>query len=138
MTIKKSYYYLFYKLYKFWQVVSTPKIWSDWKAELCIDALILLLGASILVYYKVFVNRYFHFGDSNLPVIITCISISLINYFVFHHKSQWKEIVIRFDAYPPESHKRGSFVVGLVILAVIINLIFAFYLMSRVDWSHYR
>ncbi|CAH0237038.1 hypothetical protein SRABI27_02624 [Pedobacter sp. Bi27] len=61
---------------------------------------IAILGASVLVYYKVFINRYFHLSDSNLPVIIVCISISIFNYFIFHHKNQWKVIVKEFETLP--------------------------------------
>jgi len=138
MNIKKAYYYLFYKLYKFWEAASTPKVWTDWKAELCIDALLLFLGASILVYYKVFINRYFHLSDSNWSVIIICVSISIFNYFIFHHRGQWKEIIKKFDDWPSEKNKRGTVIVGFVVTAVILNLVFAFYLMSTIDWSQYR
>lgn len=138
MNLEKMYYYLFYKLYKFWETISTPKFWSDWKASLSVDILGLFFVSSIFIYYKVFVNKYIHLDDSDLPIAIIVILVSVVNYFIFHHKDRWKEIVHDFDKWPKEKNKKGGIIVWSIIFAIIANLLFAFYLMSQVDWSPYR
>ena len=54
--MKKAYYYLFYKLYRFSE--ASPSRWlSDWKASLAIDVLILFVFSSMLNYYKIFLKK---------------------------------------------------------------------------------
>ena len=53
MTIKKTYTYLFYKLYQFYE--KGVSVWmSDWKATLSLLILEIWLLLSVLVYYKVY------------------------------------------------------------------------------------
>ena len=80
--IKKAYYYLFYKLYKFSE--AAPSRWlSDWKAELVIDVLWIFTGASGLFYYSVFTNDRINVSD-RFGAILAIIFISFPNYFIFH------------------------------------------------------
>ena len=50
--MKKAYYYLFYKLYKFWEYISIPKFWSDFKAIVSIIALEIWSFFSIINFYE--------------------------------------------------------------------------------------
>ena len=126
MAIKKAYYYLFYKLYKFSE--AAPSRWlSDWKAEFVIDILMLSLFSSLIPYYRVFRNPDSRVGDGNLLFYILLI-ISVTNYFIFHNKNQWKEIVNEFDKSPIKKNKIGGWVVFGVILLFVANFIFSFYL----------
>lgn len=135
--MKKVYYYLFYKFYKFSE--AAPSRWlSDWKASFSLDVLSYFFISSLVIYYKIFFNHNLHLSESNYDVIIVVGIVSLTNYFIFHHKDQWKEIVSEFDKLPKKKNRIGSWVVFLFVIAVIANLIFAFYQMSLIDWSLYR
>jgi hypothetical protein len=138
MKSREVYYYLFYKLYKFWETVSTPKFWSDWKASLSMDVLIYFLVQAFFIYYNVLIDRESDLGESTIEVILLVGVVSISNYFIFHHKDQWREIVHEFDKWPKEKNKRGNIIAATVIFTIIVNLIFSFYLMSQVDWSQYR
>jgi hypothetical protein len=136
-TIQKGYYYLFYKLYKWYE--RGPSVWwSDWKADLSIDVLSFFFIFSIFVYYKVFIDKYFRFGDNSLVVILFILSICVPNYFIFHYRDQWKDIVKEFDKLPERKNKIGGWIVFGVVLLIISNMVFTFYLMSLIDWSPYR
>ena len=136
MSIKKAYYYLFYKFYKFSE--AAPSRWlSDWKAELCVDALEIFLGLSFLIYYTVFTKQWINIANGKAILLYVAL-ISLPNYFIFHHKHQWKEIVKEFDKLPKKKNLIGSCIVFIIVLAIITNLIVAFYQMSLIDWSKYR
>jgi len=135
--IKKAYYYLFYKLYKWYE--RGPSVWwSDWKAEGLMDALWIFIGISGLVYYTIFVDRYFRVGDGKFFLICYVALVALPNYFIFHHRNQWEDIVKEFDKLPKRRNKIGGWLVFGVVLLILSNMIFAFYLMSKIDWSQYR
>lgn len=120
------YYYLFYKLYRFSE--AAPSRWlSDWKASLAIDVLALFVFSSIINYYKVFFFPASTLGEGNLLLVFIVI-ISVLNYFIFHHRDQWKEFVNVFDKLPKQKNKIGSWAVFGVVFMVVFNFILSFYL----------
>jgi hypothetical protein len=139
MTFKKAYCYLFYKLYRFWETVSMPRFWSSWKATLSLMALELWILMSILVYYTV-ITKEDLMSDKLLVVviIITGVIFSLIKYFVLDRKDQWKDYVQEFDKWPKRKNNIGTLVAWVVVLLIIGNLVFSFYLMSLINWKQYR
>jgi hypothetical protein len=135
--IKKAYYYLFYKLYRWYE--RGPSVWlSDWKAELSIDVLLIFIGISLVVYYTIFFDRYLSIGNGNILLIGYLLLIATPNYFIFHHRDRWKDIVKEFDKLPKLKNKIGGWIVFGVVMLIIANMVFAFYQMSLIDWSHYR
>lgn len=135
--IKRAYYYLFYKFYRMSEAAPS-RWWSEWKASLALDMVIFFFVFSLLIYYAVFINPYTNVGGETDTIVILGILILVPNYFVFHHRDQWKEIVADFDQLPKRTNQIGSWIVFGVVMLVIANLVFAFYLMSQVDWSQYR
>lgn len=125
-TIKKRYYYLFYKFYKFAE--AAPSKWlSDWKASLCLDILILFIFSSLLNYYKAIIDQASRIGEGNLLLVVIII-ISISNYFIFQHRDQWRNIVHEFDGLPKQTNKMGSWIVFGVVFLVVSNFIYSFYL----------
>ncbi|MFC7346924.1 hypothetical protein ACFQO9_09375 [Chryseobacterium zhengzhouense] len=128
--MKKAYYYLFYKLYKWYE--EGPSVWmSDWKAGLSIDLLVFLTIFSFVPYFIVFFNIYINFDDIIILRLLVAIYIFLIvipNYFIFHHKNQWKKIVNEFDKLPKKKNQQGGWTVLGIVLFIIINYIFSFYI----------
>jgi hypothetical protein len=135
--MKQAYYYLFYKFYRMSEAAPS-RWWSEWKASLALDALIGFFIFSLLIYYKVLINPYTHIGGKTETIIVMGILILIPNYFIFHHGDYWKVIVAEFDQLPKKKNRIGSWIVFGVVLFVIANLIFSFYLMSQIDWSQYR
>lgn len=138
MTIKKCYTYFYYKLYKLFQV-DERDWWSEWKASGILSLLISLLILSFLIYYNIFFDRYFDLNLSNIQTyLIFMILFALPNYFIFHHKDQWKAIINEYEQLPKNKNKIGDWVAYSIVIFIIANLIFAFYLMSQIDWTQYR
>jgi len=135
MSIVKAYGYFFYKLYKFWDAASIPKLWSDWKAALTMDVLEVAFVFSVIFHYSNFTKKPIDFGSGGLSILVYVIVIALPNYFIFNHRDQWKEMVREFDQWPKRKNEIGTIVVWGVVSAVIANLILAFYLMSQIDWQ---
>ena len=134
-TIKKAYHYLFYKLYKW---IGEDNWLTEWKAGLIINILIFLILLSIFIYYTIYVNPYIHLSDGNIEVIVFFIVINILDYFIFYHHDQWKDIVKKFDQLPKKTNSIGGWIVFGIVLLIITNMIFAFYQMSLIDWSKYR
>jgi purine-cytosine permease-like protein len=121
------YHYLFYKLYRYYE--KGPSVWwSDWKASLSLIVLEIWLIASILIYYKIFLNPSADIIGSEGSWILLVIIIALIDYFAFHHRDQWKQIVIEFDNLPKRTNRIGGLVVFGFALLIIVNFILSFYL----------
>lgn len=133
--IKQAYFFLFYKMYKW---IGEDNWSADWKASLSIDVLVFFAILSFIVYYTTFIDRYFELGDSKIIVFLFIVGISVPNYFIFHHRDQWKEIVKNFDNLPKKKKLIGGWIVFGVVLLIFANLFFAFYQMSLINWSKYR
>jgi hypothetical protein len=135
MSIGKIYSYFFYKIYKFWEAASVPKFWSDWKAGLSLDILEMFLALSGIYYYSVITKNKIDSTDDIFIALIFIVLIVVPNYLLFNHHQQWKEMVQEFDRWPQRKNMIGTAIVWGVVFAIIGNLIFAFYLMSQIDWS---
>ena len=55
---------------------------------------------SFLIYYTVFTGNQIDTGNGKFVVLLYFLFIALPNYFIFHHKNQWKDIVKEFDKSP--------------------------------------
>jgi hypothetical protein len=82
MTIKKAYYYLFYKLYKLC-LLGRVKELSDWYAATLVLGLELFFLVSLYNYYNVFINRYSNLRLTSPMTYIPFAILLIINYFSF-------------------------------------------------------
>lgn len=135
--MKQAYYYLFYKFYRMSE--AAPSRWlSDWKAGIAIIVLEIWICLSLISYFSVITKRATELTISNPIVFLPLIVIIGLNYFAFVYTDIWKEYVAEFDQLPKKKNRIGSWIVFGVVLFVVANLIFSFYLMSQIDWSQYR
>ncbi len=137
MKIKRAYYYLFYKFYKLGELAQPPFL-SDWKAGIAVIALEIWVLLSVGVYYAVVTKTVIELKISMPIIFIPLALVIILNYFAFVHTDIWKKYVKEFDRLPKHKNKLGNWIVLGVVLFIIGNLIFSFYLMSQVDWSKYR
>lgn len=122
--MKKGYYYLFYKLYKHYE--RGPSVWmSDWKASFSLDVLFYSIIFSAIFYYKILFNRNLHISENNIYAIILVIMVGGSNYFIFHHKDQWKHYVHEFDKWPKDKNRKASLIAWSAIILIIANFIFS-------------
>ena len=131
-----AYYYLFYKFYKFWEYVSIPSFWSDWKAGISLMVIEIWMAITIINYYSIFVNRYFHLQKGQ--AIAIGLFFALVNFLIFERNKNWKLYIDDFDKLPKRKNYVGSWMVFFLIIFILSNLIFSFYLMFQIDWSQYR
>lgn len=123
--MKDIYYYVFYSFYKFWESVSYPKIWSDFKAGITISALELFFTYSILLYYRIFFAKEPNFGKGKAFLIIVHILVFAVNAYIFVYSDKWKEAFSKFDKLPSAENEHRHIKVWFVAAAVIVNFIIA-------------
>lgn len=133
--IVRAYYYLFYKLYKW---IGEENGWADWKAGLAVMAFEIWFLLSIGSYFSFFTKKATELSFTTPIVLIPFLCIFIINYLMFIHTNIWKEYVKEFDLLPKRKNNIGGAIVFAVLLFIVGNLIFSFYLMSQVDWAQYR
>jgi hypothetical protein len=139
--IKKSYYYFFYKIYR--SIEYTSKSFGGEIVMLSKAGLVMLaLEAWIILsfgnYYTVYTKMFVELSISMPIVYIPAIIVFAFNYFTLDYKDNWKKYNIEFANYSKKKNRIGSWIVFWIILIIIFNLIFSFYLMSEIDWSKYR
>jgi len=130
--IKKAYYYLFYKLYKFWDHVSVPKFWSDWKASFTIDVLEIWFYISIYSYVSIFLDRKISLSITEPSGFIPYIIIFGFNIYFFNSPSKWKPYFEEFEKWPKRRNLIGGIIVWSLIALIIINFIFSVNLMKSI------
>lgn len=133
--IKKSYYYLFYKFYKFgeWSPSSFP---SDWTAVFAILSIEIWFLVSLKVYYFDFFNRNDDFEILSFQTIIPFVSLILLNSLTFFHNAKWKEYVQEFDYWPRSKNIIGTWIVIGILVFVLVNVIVSFHLMGNITGIH--
>ncbi|THV62928.1 hypothetical protein [Chryseobacterium candidae] len=130
MLIKKAYYYLFYKFYK--MSASAPsKWWSEGKASMAIGVLEIWTIISILIYYKILIDPSSNIMGTTIIWFIIIIAITIADYYIFHHKNKWKNIISEFDKLPRKKNILGSWIVFGLVLLITGNFIFSFYCLDR-------
>jgi amino acid transporter len=128
--LKNAYHYFYYKIYcaiEYTSNLSGGKFWSDWKAGLVVDVLCFFICFPLFMYYTIFMNNHIELGNTVVWIIV--LFIVLPNYFIFHHKDQWKTIVNDFDKLPKEKNRKGGVIVWIVIILIICNMLFSYYLL---------
>ncbi len=131
LSIKRTYDYFFYKLYKSFEAAPS-RWWSDWKASFFLMVIEIWIGLSILNYFSVLYPKI-NLTDRFLTVVSISIVIGLvaIKYFSFEYQDRWKSVIKTFDELPKRKNKIGTYVVWGIVLLILGNLIFSFYLLSK-------
>ncbi|MRX42072.1 hypothetical protein GJU43_22585 [Flavobacterium sp. LC2016-23] len=139
--IKKSYYYFFYKIYRSIEYTSNSfggETLISSKAGLVMLALQVWVLISISAYYAIYTKTFIELTISMPIVYIPAIIVFAFNYFTLDYKDNWKKYNVEFANYSKRKNRIGGWIVFGIILLVISNLIYAFYLMGEVDWNKYR
>lgn len=128
---KKMYHYFFYKIYKsieYTSELSGGKFLSAFKASLVMITLEIWILLSLGIYYTIITKIKIELSISMPIIYIPLIIIISIDYFIFHNKNQWKNIILKFDKLTKKRNIIGGWIVCGVVVLIITNLIFSFYL----------
>jgi len=137
MSIKKAYYYLYYKLYNFAVSISDDAI-NEWKPLVTIGILQVMIIAEIFVWYSILTKKILTLANPLTSILLIVAVIGLSNYFFFLHRNKWKGYIAEFKQYGKRKKKIGGIIVFLLIASVVASVIFSFYRLSQIDWQRYR
>lgn len=127
--IERAYYYLFYKLYKFWEWISYPKFWSDFKAIVSITALEMWLIGGLINYYRIYIDHEMTFSKNFY--IGMAIFFAVLNYIIFIHTDKWKDYNAEFDQLPRKKNIIGGIIVWIIIISIIFGFFRSAYLLQK-------
>lgn len=127
----RVYYYLFYKLYKFWDKISIPRFWTDFKAGVSIIALEIWILFSIFNSYSIIKNEKIDIEFTNPIIILPLIFIFILNYLCFVHSDKWKEYNEEFDKLPRKKNIIGGIIVWTIIILITVGFWTSAYLVQK-------
>jgi hypothetical protein len=84
-----------------------------------------LIIISALDYYRVFYNPTTLVFKQKLTYVILECGIYIPNYIHFYTKHRYKNIIIKYDAWPKDKNLKGSILVCGFIILIIANTIVA-------------
>ena len=129
------YYFLFYyKIYNSIEYTSNllgGSFLSEMKTGIVMIALEFWLVLSSYNYYTVLINQKLHLSLKNPIVFIPIIIIIYLKYKLFTDKKKWLDYKKKFDKFSSNKNKKSTLATTLICLIIIINLIFSFYLLSK-------
>ncbi len=135
MNLIKIYYYLYYRMYKI-SMSGTIKSLSKFYAELLMIILEVSIASSMYIYYVIYINRYAKLILYSWKVFVFIFFIIITNYFSFNKKTDY--YIDLFDNMKFNKKIKYEIIIWLIVFMIFLNLIFSFYLMSKIDWSLYR
>ena len=135
MSIKKAYYYFFYKFYKFGER-SLSTLPSNYTAAVAIGVLEVLFWLALKFFYIEFVDQNNSYQLLALQTLIPLGIIITVNCTAFLFTAGWKKYVSEFDQWPRSKNIIGTWVVAGIVLFIIVNIIVAVNVMSQVGGMH--
>ncbi|WP_300687363.1 hypothetical protein [Chryseobacterium sp.] len=124
--IKKAYYYFFYKLYKHSKGSIFPE---DFTGSIFLGTLGIWFTITLLNYYNIFIDKSINFTKG--VYIGIAVFFLLTSYITIDYNNTWKKYNLEFDQLSKEKNKIGGIIVWSIIVLVIINMIFSYYLLSE-------
>lgn len=114
----------------------TIKSLSKFYAELLMIILEVSIASSMYIYYVIYINRYAKLILYSWKVFVFIFFIIITNYFSFNKKTDY--YIDLFDNMKFNKKIKYEIIIWLIVFMIFLNLIFSFYLMSKIDWSLYR
>lgn len=130
MSIKQLYCYFFYTFYKIWFSIdngfgTTGFFKTSSKALICMFAVEIWLVFSIGIYFGLLFNLHTHIPFFSFPIFAPLVILFIIKWLIFEREDKWKNYVNEFNKWPKRKNGIGFWVVGIIILVVILNFIYA-------------
>ena len=128
----RYYYYMFYKIYKFIEYTSEQMggvFWTDFKAGIVMIALEIWMWMSLFNYYTAITNIKLNLSFEEPIIYIPFTIIIGFAIYFFNSPNKWKLYFEKFDKLPKRKNRTGGWIVFGIIVLVVTNLIFSFYLL---------
>ena len=118
--IKRAYYYLFYKFYRFGS--DSGPFSRNFSAIILMVILETSLVISLNCYYIEFFDRTGVLKLYTLKIILPLLIIFFLNYFTFVNTNQWKNYIQEFDKWPKYKNVIGSCITIILIALLLFSI----------------
>jgi heme/copper-type cytochrome/quinol oxidase subunit 3 len=137
MDLKKAYYYLYYKIYKFDKSISDDSL-NEWKPLITIVLLNIFLFFQIFNWYSIITKQNINIKNPALLAFPVAFLLTIMNYMYFLHKNKWKNYIGEFEKYDKSKKRIGGFKVLFIVAIIFGGLIYSYYRLSLIDWKQYK
>lgn len=136
MSLKKAYYYFYYKLYNFF-ILFGEDFLLKYKPLIFIISLEVLLLSAVSNWYSI-LARGLDNQDHFILLIAITIFISLFNSSFFLHGEKYKTYFIEFENYNKKKKIISGWIIFIIISLVISIYFISDYQMELINWKRYR
>jgi hypothetical protein len=126
MNLKKAYYYLFYKLYKFWNKNENILLSSNFRAEISIIAIKLWIVFALYGYGFALFKLKPSISITNPIGFVPIILVLGTTLYFFTFSEKWKHYFEEFEQWPREKNAKGGLIVWSLIGFIFINVLITF------------
>jgi hypothetical protein len=134
MSFKKSYYYLYYKIYRLCISISDDFL-NDFKPIVFITLMEVFLLFTFLICFEIISGIVIRYNIPYLFGIPVASILVLSNYIIFLHKDKWKNYIDEFAEYDKKNKWKGGLIVALISGVIFITLILSIYWLSRIGFK---
>lgn len=129
--IKRSYFYLYYKIFQFFKSLSDDAL-NNWKPLIIICLLQLFIIISIDLWIKILIGKSYFLEQSNIILWIICVGLALVNYYILLGQNKWKSHIPAFRKYTRNKDLIVTLMVILTIFGIFFFMIYSFYIFSQI------
>jgi len=131
MKLKEAYYYLFYKLFRFWSLNSNLFMSAEFRAQIVMIWLEVALVVSVQSYICILTHHRFRLTIWHPLMLIPFVIIITLKLYLFTFSDRWRVYNERFNKWTRRQNIIGGIIVYSVILLIIGNLFFSIELLNR-------
>lgn len=133
----KFFYYLYYKIYNFFFLISDDQI-NEWKPLIVILTLQVFIIVQIFVWYTITTDRIVNISNPLIFYSPFCLGLAILDYSFFLRRDSWKKHIHEFAGYSSRNKFIGGLAVILIILLITGSLIYSFYRLSLHSPEYYH
>ncbi|SIR08378.1 hypothetical protein [Pontibacter lucknowensis] len=141
MSIIKTLGSIIYRLHQYLDAATfrETKRGATWSISSCIEILQVWLLLSCLLYYAVNTTEELVPSQLQVPIFSAVIfTLTLVNYVLLEQRWPWGKLFKIFLASSAPKNNPASALGWLLALLVVVNVLFSYFLLSNIDWAHYR
>lgn len=112
---------------------------GTWNISSCIEILQVWLLLSCLVYYTVNTREELVPSHLQVPIFSAVVfTLTLVNYVLLEQRWPKGKFSKTVDTCSGPNNNLATALCWLLALLVVVNLLFSYFLLSNIDWTHYR
>ena len=121
MNIQEIFYYGFYKIYKLFQLITTTKWLMKSRSFSALCAIQVWFILAIYFYYKVLF--YSKTRQDIYFFVLPAVIVFFIDIIALRPDYKWKNYIAKFEQWPEAKNRKGTWIVAILALFVLINLV---------------